>query len=926
MPKDLNSTYERILKNIDEDYKSEALAVLRWLLFCKRPLLLHEAAEVLAIDARETPAFNADRRLHDAESIIDICSSLVTVVSTGARSSDYWSAKHETREARLAHLSVKSYLLSDYVIPVLQTSLSTQAHLFLAEDSLAYLLNVGESENMGIDIVGKNPLIGYAAEYWYQHARKVSSEDNTETLDTLVMKLFSSPTLLLRWNQLQDIEKESTGAKERFHMAATDLASPLYYISCAGLARYVRRFCSNPSGLDSDSGHHEVDSTSNTFEGTYGSPLIAAASKGFQDVVEMLLEYKDSKNKIRGGNLGTALQAAAWNGNAAMVSCLIECGEDINIIAGRYGSALQAAASQGHVNVVRCLLESGADVNIGGGSDGSALSAAAFAGSADIVTLLLDAGAEIHRIKAHHRQYFCNPDFNPKTPSLKAGRLVLHIDDPIFTTCYNLNNSIGVNSSVNIEIVKKLLQKLPAPMKDQLYLADMLFIASLGGNAEIMEILLQETPLASDNRTALQTALVGALRSGHSTVVHLLMANGATFDWDQPEYPFQLLQAAAVSDSPPLLNLLLENRPPFHYKHVYMAFCYAVEACSEKEIFQLLLSQGLAFESQVWEKILLSTCCKLKPDVLEYILENTQVDVNVDTGRFGNALTKEARDGKIKCIPIWLKYGSEVSMECGRYGCALHAVIARGHLEGLRILLDAGADVNMIAVEGPALVAVLKFWPSNTAVHFRHPSAREQHFITEAVKLILSRKPDVDAVGRCDMTPLCLAVARGLTNVAYDLLTAGANRYLVDKFGRNALFWAVLRNNELLIEELLADTSHGDRMIDVIRAAMSVGSWELVDRLINRIPQAELNIADSSGTNCLFLAHFFKNEELAAKLRALGASVQSPDQYLESIRFLGSNTAPHTMVTMEGYRLQISGKYGSSHNWQLIQLHTLTVP
>lgn len=45
LPKDLDSTYERILCNIDDSNAAYALKILQWLTFSARPLSLEEVAE-----------------------------------------------------------------------------------------------------------------------------------------------------------------------------------------------------------------------------------------------------------------------------------------------------------------------------------------------------------------------------------------------------------------------------------------------------------------------------------------------------------------------------------------------------------------------------------------------------------------------------------------------------------------------------------------------------------------------------------------------------------------------------------------------------------------------------------------------------------------------------------------------------------------
>jgi ankyrin repeat protein len=77
-----------------------------------------------------------------------------------------------------------------------------------------------------------------------------------------------------------------------------------------------------------------------------------------------------------GGYYGSALQAAAANGNLRVVSLFLEKGANVNAAGGYYGSALQAAAANGYLEVVSLLLENEANINAKGGRYGSALGAA----------------------------------------------------------------------------------------------------------------------------------------------------------------------------------------------------------------------------------------------------------------------------------------------------------------------------------------------------------------------------------------------------------------------------------------------------------------------------------------------------------------------------------------------------------------------
>ena len=74
---------------------------------------------------------------------------------------------------------------------------------------------------------------------------------------------------------------------------------------------------------------------------------------------------------------------------------LLDNGADVNALGGLYGNALQAAASDGNQAVVQLLLKNGAEVNAQGGAYGNALQAAACAGRKELLKLLLEANADL---------------------------------------------------------------------------------------------------------------------------------------------------------------------------------------------------------------------------------------------------------------------------------------------------------------------------------------------------------------------------------------------------------------------------------------------------------------------------------------------------------------------------------------------------
>ena len=166
LPKTLEDTYERILSNLDQDYKEDALRILEWLCFAVRSIGLNEMVEVLAIDSSSDCGFSLEQRLPDPRDILTICSTLVNV--SAASKKDTSSQTTGTQELRLAHFSVKEYLISDrlkkgpmhryHITPV-------SANVSIAKTCLRYLHHFESPTPLTAKFYHEFPLIRYAAEF-----------------------------------------------------------------------------------------------------------------------------------------------------------------------------------------------------------------------------------------------------------------------------------------------------------------------------------------------------------------------------------------------------------------------------------------------------------------------------------------------------------------------------------------------------------------------------------------------------------------------------------------------------------------------------------------------------------------------------------------------------------------------------------------
>jgi hypothetical protein len=194
LPLSLEKTYDRILCAIGEQDAIYATRILRWLTFAERPLSLDELAEVVAIEANRDPLFDKEEVLEDPMEALDICSSLVSIVT------DVGDGKQgSTRKfAILAHYSVKEYLLSDRIRNGEASRYSMQhgvSHGILARACLGYLLQIFQSELKWDEALEHAKLARYCAEHWMNHAEEAG--EYKANVDDAVVSLSVSKHFVL---------------------------------------------------------------------------------------------------------------------------------------------------------------------------------------------------------------------------------------------------------------------------------------------------------------------------------------------------------------------------------------------------------------------------------------------------------------------------------------------------------------------------------------------------------------------------------------------------------------------------------------------------------------------------------------------------------------------------------------------------------
>ncbi|KAF2148135.1 hypothetical protein K461DRAFT_233533, partial [Myriangium duriaei CBS 260.36] len=334
LPKTLDETYGRILRNIPDEDTEKAARLLQLLLCNDQPLRLDDAIDAIAVDLEPEPGFDPDSRLEDPTEIITFCPNLITIVvvnekihghaihSASDSDSDFISKRLSVRYVRLAHFSVREYLISmSGDIPYPFQWQERLARSSIAQICIAYLLCIPLDTKELCDAEGlvdpeaialHYPFVFYCAAQWASHLRAAQSIGPTTKADTMALELLQDNAHRRTWLAF-------------FHPDCTD----------------------------------DQSISPKAHENLTIPPLYIAAMLGLKNQVVGLLDA-DHDGNGQGGLYGTALQAAIYSGHMEVVQLLLDRAVDINLEGGFFGSALQAAISKGCTQLVRRLLDAGA--------------------------------------------------------------------------------------------------------------------------------------------------------------------------------------------------------------------------------------------------------------------------------------------------------------------------------------------------------------------------------------------------------------------------------------------------------------------------------------------------------------------------------------------------------------------------------------
>ena len=376
LPATLDETYERTLGEIEDTNWEAAQRLLRCVAVASRPLRVEELAEILAFNfnAGPIPKFRMDCRLEDpVEAVLSICSTLLSLVNV-----------ENSRVVQFGHFSVKEFLVSSRFAKKCNTISSryhismSPAHTVIAQACLGILLHL--SENVTRDSLMQYPLIEYAGEHWFEHARfEGVSQNIIEGMKQLFdqTKPHFSIWLWIRNPTLPFLEQWENREAEK---PLPPCGTPLHYATFCGLHDVVEVLA---VGLQ--------DVNSRNFNDML-TPLHLASREGHLDIAGFLVDHgANVAGQDQGGS--TPLHEASQWGHPNLARFLVELGANVAAQDHRGWTPLHLASHHGHLDLAQFLVVHGADVAAQDHRGWTPLHLASFNCHLDLVRFLVDHGA-----------------------------------------------------------------------------------------------------------------------------------------------------------------------------------------------------------------------------------------------------------------------------------------------------------------------------------------------------------------------------------------------------------------------------------------------------------------------------------------------------------------------------------------------------
>jgi ankyrin repeat protein len=644
--------------------------VLNFLALAARPVLLAEVADFIAMDL-ENRRIDVDAQFQDPQDILTICSSLVTSTESSWQSvaeinecacedalrrrrlsgrikSHLLSRKYPGEELKLAHLSVKEWILSSTYTEIVTTrvGVSPKGPDLVAQTCLAYLLQFNTLRNFTKTSIAEYPFLNYAVYHWLHHVETCLTENSSLTTKQMACDL-------TKLNQAQFLNVAFVFNEACYHQPDRPWRSH----GRSPVARW-RDYV------------HAAKKSGETWD--FASPLYWAAQFGKRKVCELLIAEGADPN-ASGGPIDTPLNAAIAEGHDSVVQLLITSGADIEPRSGHQYSPLQHACMKLNLEVVKILINAKVNVNAIGEESASALALAVDWGdNGAILQLLLDAGANLNL-----REW----------PDIKLLRMACG-------SWEGAENGNGV-------VVKMLLNHGADIHYGQDTGDTALALAVERGNLPAVRLLVEKgASLRTQNRkrrTLLMEACCYGEDQGREEIVRHLINNGADINAQVEENTERnaLCTSLAKKAGATVVRLLLEHGadPNLTEGRGKTPLQIASKVGGSGEVIALLLQYG-ANENGLLRhcSTALQEAAFTGRDTIVALLLDRGANVNQIAGQYSTALCAAAYCGHAKVVRRLLSNGADVDIRNDHGWTATAFAFVQGHGHVLKELAESNLN------------------------------------------------------------------------------------------------------------------------------------------------------------------------------------------------------------------------------------------
>lgn len=410
LPPDLNTVYDKILSQIEEDYIKVASSVLRWVAVARRPLTMKELAMARSLEGWDEDIAPSDQLLFEMIFDFRCCGALVyldplmlTVNLVHHSAKEYLIGKHLQENHDLSQYHVDLHKTHLILFRACWTYLGLKD--FKHEPAVTSPSDPRLAYNELSTEARKHCFFEYADVEWVDHAlaaHPILPTHYNFSRDTLD----KSPLLRDTWL----LQASAEGQKDVVHLLlmngadleARDLIgqTPLSCAAEKGCREVVILLLKNGAQLEAG-------------DFSRRTPLSYAAKGGHPDVVNLFLEKgaeleaEDSEHRTplfhaaRRELDSTPFSFTARTGNVGVVNLLLDKGAALDSRDWKSQTPLFHAVQSRDVAVVELLLDRGAKIELRDSDDETPLSLAVRATDVEMVDLLVKRGAEVNARVRH---------------------------------------------------------------------------------------------------------------------------------------------------------------------------------------------------------------------------------------------------------------------------------------------------------------------------------------------------------------------------------------------------------------------------------------------------------------------------------------------------------------------------------------------